>query len=990
MNIINIYTIKMKRILYVFIALAALMAAGCNPENLEANFTVTPEILEFDGDAGTKTLTITSSGAWALTQQENTAWCTPSRSIGQGSTTIKVSVKANTPQERTAELVFQSSGSKPVTVIVKQAAGTNSGGGSTEVELSTLPDGFSIAPEILNADYAAKIYLKLPSTSALYNHTGDLYAHIGVLDEYKEWHCVMSEWPNAEDSSQWVKCNFEKNKLKKEADNIYSLALEPSIREWFESGDLAVNGIGIVVRNEDGTKKAQDEDHFFEDIIDDKNIAVPFEPDPVIVRPMESGLEYGINCNSDNSVTFVLYDKDTKGASHKYCYIVGDWNNWERVKEGAMFRDNTAGCWWITLKDFDPNTEYRFQYRLGNESGADTFLSDPYTEIVYDQWNDKYLSWVPEFPEGARQLVSAFQIKKPQYNWKNKSFKVEDKNDLVIYEMHFRDFSATQNIEGAMAQLDYIQNLGVTAVELMPIQEFDGNLSWGYDPNHWFALDKQYGSREQYKAFIDECHGRGIAVIVDVVYNHATGNHSWAKMWWDASGNCTAANNPWFNVSPTHPYSVFHDMNHENAMVKAHVKKSLAYLLEEYDVDGFRFDLTKGFTQKDTGGDNGNVTAWGNYDQSRVNILKDYADHVWSVNKDAVVIFEHLADWSEEKVLAEHGIKLWRNMNGSYRSAVCGGNGDFSGSFERTAGLYGGWVSYMESHDEERICYGAGADASTVTWGICGTLTSWGGSPDIKLAADGAFFSAKNVTFKADDMFKIRGNSSWNDSFNYGASTKGYKLPLNQEYKLTLGSASQDMAVPAAGTYDIYFSLAAEKVWLMTSGQRPANPSTGSGSGSSGSNDAFSVAMRRAGASAAFFLTVPGPKMIWQFGEIGYDISIEENGRTGEKPVKTAEYMAVPQRKALYDTYAKLLKFRKENPRFFDSDASFSMNAGGGVTTKTITCSAADKTFHVVGNFAKNQISYSVPSGSWTDYMNGGTVSGTITLKEGEFRLLTK
>ena len=984
MNIINIYTIKMKRILYVFIALAALMAAGCNPENLEANFTVTPEILEFDGDAGTKTLTITSSGAWALTQQENTAWCTPSRSIGQGSTTINVSVKANTPQERTAELVFQSSGSKPVTVIVKQAAGTNSGGGSTEVELSTLPDGFSIAPEILNADYAAKIYLKLPSTSALYNHTGN----IGVLDEYKEWHCVMSEWPNAEDSSQWVKCNFEKNKLKKEADNIYSLALEPSIREWFESGDLAVNGIGIVVRNEDGTKKAQDEDHFFEDIIDDKNIAVPFEPDPVIVRPMESGLEYGINCNSDNSVTFVLYDKDTKGASHKYCYIVGDWNNWERVKEGAMFRDNTAGCWWITLKDFDPNTEYRFQYRLGNESGADTFLSDPYTEIVYDQWNDKYLSWVPEFPEGARQLVSAFQIKKPQYNWKNKSFKVEDKNDLVIYEMHFRDFSATQNIEGAMAQLDYIQNLGVTAVELMPIQEFDGNLSWGYDPNHWFALDKQYGSREQYKAFIDECHGRGIAVIVDVVYNHATGNHSWAKMWWDASGNCTAANNPWFNVSPTHPYSVFHDMNHENAMVKAHVKKSLAYLLEEYDVDGFRFDLTKGFTQKDTGGDNGNVTAWGNYDQSRVNILKDYADHVWSVNKDAVVIFEHLADWSEEKVLAEHGIKLWRNMNGSYRSAVCGGNGDFSGSFERTAGLYGGWVSYMESHDEERICYGAGADASTVTWGICGTLTSWGGSPDIKLAADGAFFSAKNVTFKADDMFKIRGNSSWNDSFNYGASTKGYKLPLNQEYKLTLGSASQDMAVPAAGTYDIYFSLAAEKVWLMTPGQRPANPSTGSGSGSSGSNDAFSVAMRRAGASAAFFLTVPGPKMIWQFGEIGYDISIEENGRTGEKPVKTAEYMAVPQRKALYDTYAKLLKFRKDNPRFFDSDASFSWSPSG--TTKTITCSAADKSFHVVGNFAKNQISYTIPSGSWTDYMNGGTVSGTITLKEGEFRLLTR
>ena len=977
----------MKRILYVFIALAALMAAGCQPESLEGSLTVTPSTLEFDGEAATKTLTISASGPWALTQQENTAWCTPSRTIGNGAATIKVSVKANTPKERTAELVFNASGSKPVTVIVKQAAGTNTGGGSTEVELSTLPDGFSIAPEIINADYAAKIYVKVPSVSDLYNHSGDLYAHIGVLDEYKEWHCVMSEWPKADDPSQWVKCNFEKNKLKKEADNIYTLSLEPTIREWFESGDIPVNGIGIVVRNEDGTKKVQADDHFFEGIIDDKNVLVPFQPDPVVVRPIQNGMKYGINYNSDNSVTFVLYDKDTKGASHKYCYIVGDWNNWERVKEGAMFRDNSAGCWWITLKDFDPNKEYRFQYRLGNESGADTFLSDPYTEIVYDQWNDQFIQGVPAFPEGARQLVSAFQINRPQYNWKHKDFKVEDKNDLVIYEMHFRDFSTTQNIEGAMAQLDYIQNLGVTAVELMPIQEFDGNLSWGYDPNHWFALDKYYGTREQYKEFIDECHARGIAVIVDVVYNHATGNHTWAKMWWDSASNCTSDNNPWFNKVAKHEFNVFHDMNHENPMVKEMVKSSLKYLLTEYDVDGFRFDLTKGFTQNNTLGD---VGAWGRYDQSRVNILKGYADHVWSVNKDAVVIFEHLADWDEEKVLAEHGIKLWRNMNGSYRSAVCGGNGDFSGSYERSPGLYGGWVSYMESHDEERVCYGAGADAdaSSVTWGVIGLGDKWGTSDDKKMSKDGNFFSVKNVTVAANDRFKIRMAGTWNDSFNYGAGSDNFTLTVGQGYKMTNGAGSKDMYVPAAGTYDIYFSLDAEMVWLMTPGQRPANPSTGSGN--SGSNDAFSVAMRRAGASAAFFLTVPGPKMIWQFGEIGYDISIEENGRTGEKPVKTAEYMAVPQRKALYDTYAKLLKFRKENPRFFDSDASFSMSAGGSTTTKTITCSADGKSFHVVGNFAKNQISYTIPSGSWTDYINGGTVSGTITLKEGEFRLLTK
>ncbi len=958
--------------------MAALMLAGCQ-RPIEEGLVVNPLSLEFTGDPGVQTLTITSAGPWVLTQTEGTSWCTPSRSMGNGSATINVSVKANLPQERSTELTFKSSGFAPVVVKVTQSAGTNSGGGSTDVEISSVPDGISIAPEILNADYAAKIYVKASSTSDLYDHSGDLYAHIGIVDDYDEWHCVMSEWPDPANTEQWAACNFEKNKLKKEADNIWSLTLEPSIREWFQSGEIPVNKIGVVVRNEDGTKKVVDEDVFFEDIIDEKNVAVPFEPDPVISRPMEYGVSYGINYNSDNSVTFVLYDKDASGHSHKYCYIVGDWNNWERVKDGAMFRDNTAGCWWITLDGFDVDKEYRFQYRLGNDSGADTFLSDPYTEIVYDQWNDQYIDGVPAFPEGARQLVSAFQINRPEYAWKHKDFKVEDKNDLVIYEMLFRDFSMTKDIAGAIDNFDYIKNLGVNAVELMPIQEFDGNLSWGYNPNHWFALDKAYGTREEYKKFIDLCHQNGIAVIVDVVYNHATGSHPWAKMWWDASGNCTAENNPWFNVLPTHPYNVYHDMNHENEMVKEHVKRSLEYLLTEYDVDGFRFDLTKGFTQKKTDPD---VGAWGRYDQSRVDILKGYADHIWSVNSDAVVIFEHLSDWDEEKVLAEHGIQLWKNVNHEYRTAVTGGAGNFGNMYSTDP--FGGFVGYMESHDEERICYGAGVDASSVTWGICGTLTNW--SSDITMAADGVFFSAKNVTFKADDMFKIRKVGEWDDAFNYGASTKGYKLPLNTEYKLTLGSGSQDMAVPAAGTYDIYFSLAAEKVWLMEAGKRPADPSVTPGGGAA--EDPLTVAMRRAGASAAFFLTVPGPKMIWQFGEIGYDISIEENGRTGEKPVKTDEYMAVPARKALYDTYATLLKFRRENPRFFDSDASFTWTPTGNL--KKITCTVDGKSFHVVGNFDKKNVSYTVPSGTWTDYINGGTVSGNITLKEGEFRLLTK
>ena len=954
--------------------MAALVAVGCN-KNLE-QFTVTPTSLEFSGEAGSQTVTVTASDTWVLKIADGGSWLKTSKTYGKSSGQVEVTVTANSPAERTGEIVFSCSG-QSVKVAVRQAPGT-----AEEIitppEGAVTPDptsGISVDPAYPDADKPCTIIFKPESGNPLYGYTGELYGHFGVVVD-GDWQFVPTDWGTTEEKTHFTKV----------ADNHWEFRMEPSIREYFGSGETPVTKIALIVRTADGNTKSHEADQFCS-VQDNKYKAEEFVPDPLVTKKLPEGVKHGINYNADGSVTFVFYDKDTAGQSHKYCYIVGDWNEWTRKTEGSMYFDGSQSCWWITLDGFDADKEYRFQYRLGNATGNDTYVSDPYTEVVYDEWNDKYIDGVPAFPAGAKQLISAFQISKPEFAWKHKDFKVEDKNDLVIYEMLFRDFTTSQNIAGAMAQLDHISNLGVNAVEVMPIQEFDGNQSWGYNPNHWFALDKYYGTREEYKEFIDECHARGMAVIVDVVYNHATGSHPWAKMWWNSASNCTADNNPWFNVTAKHEFNVFHDMNHENAMVKEHVKRSLEYLLTEYDVDGFRFDLTKGFTQNNTLGD---VAAWGRYDQSRVDILKGYADHIWSVNSDAVVIFEHLADWSEEKALAEHGIQLWRNMNGSYRSAVGGGSGDFSGSYEKTAGLYGGWVSYMESHDEERICYGAGADASTVTWGICGTLTSWGSSPDIALKADGAFFSAKNVSFKADDMFKIRGNSMWNDAFNYGASTKGYKLPLNKEYKLTLGAGSQDMAVPAAGTYDIYFSLAAEKVWLMSPGQRPADPSVnpGTGGGSAPAESPFEVAMRRAGASAAFFLTVPGPKMIWQFGEIGYDISIEENGRTGEKPVKTDEYMAVPARKALYDTYAALLKFRRENPRFFDSDASFSWTPTGNL--KKITCTADGKTFHVVGNFAKNQVSYTLPSGSWTDQINGGTVSGTITLKEGEFRLLTK
>jgi hypothetical protein len=486
-----------------------------------------------------------------------------------------------------------------------------------------------------------------------------------------------------------------------------------------------------------------------------------------------------------------------------------------------------------------------------------------------------------------------------------------------------------------------------------------------------------------YKQFIDECHKRGMAVIVDVVYNHAHENHPMAGLYFNWNTYKPTSNNPWFNVDAPHPHSVFHDFNHENAQVREYVKESLSYLINEYKVDGFRFDLTKGFTQKNSGDNDAVASA---YDQSRVDILSDYTAHVKSVDPNAVVILEHFAD-SENSALAKAGAKVWKKCNYEYRNAMLGGSDNFGAIWTGNGDLFGAYVGYMESHDEERICYGATSEnVSEITWGIVGTFNNW--TNDVVMKADAPFFVAENVTLTATDMFKIRGNKDWNDAYNYGASSNGYKLPKNSGYTLTLGASSQNMAVPAAGTYDIYFSPDAAKVWLMETGKRPSDSEV-----PAVDNEApLARSMRRAGSCAAFSLLVPGPKMIWQFGEIGYDVSIEENGRTGRKPVKTTEYLAMPERKALYDTYAGLIAFRMANPRFFDKDATFTWTPSG--TTKVIKCTADGKSFYVIGNFSRGtQTVTATPpsSGTWTNWFDKTESftgsSKSLTLKGGEFKL---
>src|SRR5690606_14971977 len=204
--------------------------------------------------------------------------------------------------------------------------------------------------------------------------------------------------------------------------------------------------------------------------------------------------------------------------------------------------------------------------------------------------------------------------------------------------------------------LDYLANLGINALQLMPVNEFEGNSSWGYNPSFYFAPDKYYGAKNDLKQLIDECHGRGIAVILDVVLNHSFGQSPMVQLYFE--NGRPSAGNPWFNAEPMHPFNVGYDFNHESEYTKAFVKDVLRFWMEEYRVDGFRFDLSKGYTQKNSGTSDNAVGAWSAYDASRIALWKDYNTFIRSIDQDCYVILEHFAEDSEEQVLAAEGMML--------------------------------------------------------------------------------------------------------------------------------------------------------------------------------------------------------------------------------------------------------------------------------------------------------------------------------------------
>ena len=436
---------------------------------------------------------------------------------------------------------------------------------------------------------------------------------------------------------------------------------------------------------------------------------------------MDNNLVDGVNySNNNNNITLVL---DAPGK--EYVYVVGSFNNYLQDENFLMKRDPNNGKFWLEISGLSQQEIYTYQFWAydSNPLEGSPYLiktADPYSTLVLSPYDDDYIPDVsypnlPEYPEGQEREVSVLRSEKPTYNWQVTNFQKPEKEDLVIYEVLVRDFDENRNFQDLIDRIDYFKNLNINAIQLMPIMEFDGNESWGYNTSFHMALDKFYGTEEKFKELVDTFHSNGIAVILDLALNHATGRCPSVRLWMSDDNNDGWGDpnevNPYFNTIATHSYSVYSDFNHQAEITQRFTKRVIKHWIEEYKIDGFRWDLTKGFTQNCGPNDD---TCTNDYRADRVAILKEYADYSWSLDPNHYVIFEHLggdteeSEWANYKLNEGKGIMMWGKMTNPYNQLSMGFSSD--ANIERMRPESRGFngkrlVGYTESHDEERLMY---------------------------------------------------------------------------------------------------------------------------------------------------------------------------------------------------------------------------------------------------------------------------------------------
>lgn len=366
--------------------------------------------------------------------------------------------------------------------------------------------------------------------------------------------------------------------------------------------------------------------------------------------------------------------------------VVGSFNDWNN--QANPMKNEGQGYWYGEIAGAKVGDEYRFFLKNGD---FEVTRIDPYAGEVTNS-------------------VGNAVVCDRNFDWGGDHFQLPPINELAVYEMHVGTFGAGKSdrvgtFQAAAEKLDYLQRLGVNVIEIMPVAEFAGDRSWGYNPAHLFAVESNYGGARALKEFVKAAHQRGIGVLMDVVYNHfgPSDLDLWQFDGWQENGkggiyfyNDWRAATPWGETRPDYGRKEVRQFIRDNAMM----------WLEDFRMDGLRMDAT--IYIRSVRGDNDpgcelsegwSLVQWINEEirakyPAKISIAEDLQDNAWLTKSIGEGGAGFHSQWCAQFVHPVRSVAVaasdeWRSMNALATAIGQRFNED---PFQR--------VIYSESHDE--------------------------------------------------------------------------------------------------------------------------------------------------------------------------------------------------------------------------------------------------------------------------------------------------
>ena len=441
--------------------------------------------------------------------------------------------------------------------------------------------------------------------------------------------------------------------------------------------------------------------------------------------------------------------------------VVGTFNNWNATSHRLSSEGN--GWWSRDVALIQAGAQYKFAITRGattqwkNDARARKLTNSIGNSVVYN-------------PNG--------------YAWQSNNFQMPAWTNIVAYEMHIGTFHVPTGaalpgtFATATAKLDHLQALGVNALELMPTNEFAGDISWGYNPAHPFSVESSYGGPDAMKAFVDAAHQRGIAVMGDVVFNHFGPQDMdlWQYDGWSSSSTTGGiffyedanASTPW-GARP----------NYGRGEVRTYIKDNTMMWLDEFRLDGLRFDGTKFMRLRDYAGpeipDGWSMLQWCNESADaqfpgKLMVAEDLGDNAWITKTTGAGGAGFDSQWDGSfafpvRSALEAASDSSRDMF-AVRDAI---NKNFNGSMQQR-------VIYTENHDE--VANGRSRVPETIWPGNAGSWFSRKRSTlgaALVMTAPGIPMIFQGQEFLEDGYFAAEDRLDWNKATTYGKVTDLYR-----------------------------------------------------------------------------------------------------------------------------------------------------------------------------------------------------------------------